>query len=213
MSAFYHDSAAALVEDGRIVMVNEQAERTFGHAASAMVGESVEMLIPERFRDRHGRQVNDYFADPERREMGEGMELLGIRADGSEFPIEIGLNPVTLNGETTVLAAIIDITKRKKAQEALMESEEKFRQMLVQSPLSIEIHNPAGYIEEANQAWMDLWGVKDEEELEALKASWCILEDEQVTSLGVMPAGKPRSTRCWAWTLAWETGRVRPSTI
>ena len=50
-----------------------------------MVGESVEILIPERFRDRHGRQVNDYFADPERREMGEGMELLGIRADGSEI--------------------------------------------------------------------------------------------------------------------------------
>ena len=73
-----------------------------------------------------------------------------------------------------------EITSRKQA-------DEKFRQMVAQSPLSIEIHNPAGYIEEANQAWMDLWGVKDEEELEALKASWCVLEDEQITSLGLMP--------------------------
>ena len=78
-------------------------------------------------------------------------------------------------------------TAKKTAEIKLATSEEKFRQMLVQSPLSIEIHNPAGYIEEANPAWMDLWGVKDEEELEALKASWCILEDEQITSLGMMP--------------------------
>jgi len=157
------DAMVIADEDGRIVMVNEQAERTFGHAASAMVGESVEMLIPERFRDRHGRQVNDYFADPERREMGEGMELLGIRADGSEFPIEVGLSPLETSEGMLVSSVVRDITERKRAADALAEAEERSRLVLESTSEGIFGVDARGQVMFINGAASALVGFRKDE--------------------------------------------------
>ena len=107
--------------DGRITLVNHNAEGLFGYSSAELVGQPLEFLIPARFRDRHPSFVANYFAAPKARSMGTGRELFGLRKDGSEVPIEIGLNPVESAGEWFTLASIIDITERKRSAEVQQE--------------------------------------------------------------------------------------------
>lgn len=99
--------------DGRIVMVNAQTERVFGYAREEMLGQPVEMLVPERLRAAHPTLRGSYFAAPLTRPMGAGRDLYGRRKDGSEVAIEIGLNPIETDEGTMVLSAIVDISDRK----------------------------------------------------------------------------------------------------
>lgn len=113
-------SAMVLVaSDGIIRLANVQACRLFGYPPDGLVGRSVEHLVPERFRAEHPAHRRGYFVDPVVRAMGEGRDLFGLRRDGSEVPIEIGLNPIRTGEGTFVLAAIIDITPRKRSEEML----------------------------------------------------------------------------------------------
>ena len=121
-------TAMLLVNDkGLIEMVNAQAERVFGYAKAELVGQSMEILVPERFRDHHPRLRDEYFSDARARPMGGGRDLFAIRKDGSEFPVEIGLNPVETEDGMMVLSAIVDITDRQQAVASLRMSEERFR--------------------------------------------------------------------------------------
>ncbi len=104
---------------GEIVMVNAEAERVFGYPRAELLGQPVEMLVPERFRDHHPGMRTAFFADPRPRAMGAGRDLYGLKSDGSEFPVEIGLNPIETDEGTMVLSAIVDITERKTAEQAL----------------------------------------------------------------------------------------------
>lgn len=108
--------------DGTVRMANLEAERLFGYARGELVGQPVERLVPERFRREHPAQRGGYFANPSARAMGAGRDLFGLRRDGSEVPIEIGLNPIRANGQTFVLAAVIDITQRKRSEDMLRAS-------------------------------------------------------------------------------------------
>jgi len=102
---------------GRIVLFNAQAEALFGYRRGELIGMSVDMLAPERFRHGHPA-LRAHFSDaPVARAMGAGRDLYGRCKDGSEVPVEIGLNPVTIGGETFTLAAITDISERKRAEE------------------------------------------------------------------------------------------------
>jgi PAS domain S-box-containing protein len=111
-------SAMVLVnERGRITLVNLQAEKLFGYERDELLGESVEMLVPERFRRGHSGLRSFFNESAVARPMGAGRDLYARRRDGGEVPVEIGLNPIQSGGETLTLAAITDITERKRAEE------------------------------------------------------------------------------------------------
>lgn len=104
---------------GKIILVNLQAEKMFGYSRDELLQETIEILVPERFRQSHPGLRHGFFHNPNTRAMGAGRELFGRKKDGSEVPIEIGLNPLEMNGETYVLTSIIDITERKKVEQAI----------------------------------------------------------------------------------------------
>ena len=103
--------------DARIEMVNAQAERMFGYARQEMLGHTIEMLVPERFRRHHPALRTVFVSDPRPRPMGAGRDLYALRKDGSEFPVEIGLNPMETKDGTKVLSAIVDISDRKQKED------------------------------------------------------------------------------------------------
>ena len=106
---------------GEIVLVNAETERMFGYAAEELLGKPIEVLVPARYREQHPALREGFMAKPQRRLMGAGRELLGRRKDGSEFPVEIGLNPIATPQGLLTLSSIVDITDRKKSQEVLLE--------------------------------------------------------------------------------------------
>ena len=115
--------------EGLIALVNAKTEQVFGYPRAALLGRSVEMLVPDRFRDNHAGLRAAFFRNPLARPMGAGRDLYGRRQSGSEFPIEIGLNPIDTDEGTMVLSAIIDITERKAAESSLRESEHRSRSL------------------------------------------------------------------------------------
>lgn len=100
--------------DGRIVMVNTEVERLFGYERSELINQPVDMLVPDKMRDQHARQRREFTAAPETRRMGANRELFGRRKDGSEFAVEVGLNPIPIRDGMMVLSVIVDISERRK---------------------------------------------------------------------------------------------------
>jgi len=113
--------------DGLITMANAQAEKLFGYLREELIGQPVEMLVPERFRTQHSAHRERFSASPEVRLMGAGRELFGRRKDGSEFPVEIALSPAQPSTRPLVLATIADISLRKQAEEGLRRSQIELR--------------------------------------------------------------------------------------
>jgi PAS domain S-box-containing protein len=104
-------------QDGRIQLVNGQLEKLFGYARSELIGQSVDLLIAARYRQEHSAHRMEYFSDSHARPMGAGVELHGVRRDGTEFPAEISLASVETSAGKLVTAAIRDVTDRKRAEE------------------------------------------------------------------------------------------------
>lgn len=100
-------------------MVNTQIEKQFGYTRDELLGKSVDLLVPVSLRDRHRGERVSFMRSPEARSMGAGRELFGVKKDGTLFPVEIGLNPLTSEGSVFVLASIIDITQRTQAEHYL----------------------------------------------------------------------------------------------
>jgi len=103
--------------EGSIALVNAQAERVFGYAREELLGQSIETLIPARVLPRHPELRRGFARAPETRAMGTGRNLFGLRKDGSEVPVEVGLNPISTPDGVFVVASVIDITERRKAED------------------------------------------------------------------------------------------------
>ncbi len=113
---------------GKIVLVNRAVERMFGYRREELLGQAIEILVPDRFRTRHPGDRGGFFAAPRERAMGAGRELFGLRKDGSEIPVEIGLNPIETEEGMFVLSSIVDISARKRAEAEHHELEDQLRQ-------------------------------------------------------------------------------------
>lgn len=145
------DAMVIINQKGIITLVNRQTERLFGHTRDALVGQSVEILVPQRLRDQHVGHRTGYFTDPKVREMGAGLELWGSRADGTEFPIEISLSPLETEEGRFATAAVRDITDRKKAQA-------QFKNLLETAPDAMIIIDRQGIITLVNQQTERVFG-------------------------------------------------------
>jgi PAS domain S-box-containing protein len=128
------DAMVIVDAGGKIVLVNTQAEKLFGYGREELLGQPVEVLVPEPMRARHVRQRDGYLAQPVVRPMGLGLKLYGVRKDGSQFPVEISLSPLETEEGLLVSSAIRDISERKRAQERL----EAFAEQLQRSNRELE---------------------------------------------------------------------------
>ena len=124
------DPIVTVDRDGRIVVVNRQVERVFGYGSEELIGQSVEILLPEHLRGRHVRHRNDYSGNPQVRSMGVGLELVARCKDGGELPVEISLSPVQTTEGAFVTTVIRDISERKKIELALRHHEERLQLLL-----------------------------------------------------------------------------------
>jgi PAS domain S-box-containing protein len=112
------DAMVVVGADGRIDLVNARTETLFGYARSELVGQHLDVLIPERYQRGHAASLRGFFARPDARPMGSGLELFGRRRDGTEVPIEVSLSPLRTDQGVTVSAAIRDISERKRMEAA-----------------------------------------------------------------------------------------------
>jgi PAS domain S-box-containing protein len=146
------DGIVVVDRSGRIVIVNNQTEQIFGYSRDELVGQSIEVLVPDRYRAMHVAHRDGYLDKPKVRPMGAaGMSLTGRKRDGTEFPLEISLSPMQTAEGLLVSAAIRDITERQKV-------EAKFRSLLEAAPYAIVIVNRDGQIVIMNSQAENLFG-------------------------------------------------------
>jgi PAS domain S-box-containing protein len=145
------DGMVIVDQEGRIVMVNAQTEKLFGYTRDELLGQHVELLVPERFRDIHPFHRKQYTKDMPAQAMGPDLDLFARRKDGSEFPVEITLSPMATEEDQLIIAAIRDITQRKRA-------EAQFRGLLESAPDAMVVVDQKGVIQLVNSQTEKMFG-------------------------------------------------------
>ena len=149
--------AIIVVDDrGRITRANPLAERMFRYAPGELIGQPIEVLVPQRFRREHVADRTSYLSEPHTRAMGAGQALTGVRRDGTEFPVEISLSPLRVSGATQVISIVRDLTDRLKA-------EQSFRGFLEAAPDAVVVVDRDGWIRIANPLAESMFGYTRDE--------------------------------------------------
>ncbi|MGB5248088.1 MAG: PAS domain S-box protein [Gammaproteobacteria bacterium] len=196
------DAMVIVDKTGTIVMVNDQAEKTFGYPAAAMTGKSVDMLVPPAVRGHHPGLVDSFFANPVRREMLGGNSLMAAHADGRLFPIEVGLSPLETAEGMLVSSVIRDITERRKAEDELAQQRILLASTIEAIPDIIFVKDSDGRYLQCNPACArfmgrdpaDIIGATDEDLLGAEIAQEFRLRDQQVVDAGKRVTNEERVT-------------------
>jgi PAS domain S-box-containing protein len=155
---FSPDGIVVTDREGRICDANPRARELFGYSQDEFAGLSIDSLVPERFRDRHPGHREEYYAHPKARPMGVGLDLFGLRKDGSEFPVDILLKPTGTASGQIVLSFIRDVSEQRAAQEDARDAAQRFENLFEFSPDGIFVTEPDGIIRSANTCAAELFG-------------------------------------------------------
>lgn len=137
--------------EGRMTRANSQAEALFGYKREELIGQPIEILLPERFRHSHVRHRAGYMAEPRMRKMGKGLDLYGLRKDGNEFPVDIMLSPMQTHEGRNVIAIVRDITQAREAEEALRKSHDE---------LELRVRMRTAELHKANETLLEVVGAE-----------------------------------------------------
>jgi len=144
---------------GLIDLINTAAEQAFGYSRSELLGQPVDILLPERFRTPHSGHHLGFLAAPETRAMGGGREPVGRRKDGGEFPVEIGLSPLSDGEELKVICTVVDVSARRAADHALFESEARLRTATDNAHVGLVVVTKDHRYLYANKAYAEILGL------------------------------------------------------
>ena len=171
------DATLVVGEAGRIVMVNAQVQALFGYGRHELLGQPVELLLPERFRNTHLQHRARYLDDPRARPMGAGLQLYAVTMEGREFPVEISLSPMQSESGMLVTAAVRDISERKHAEEALRAAAARIRDLYDRAPCGYHSLGPDGTFLEINDTELSWLGRTRDEVVGRMKFSDVLTAD------------------------------------
>ncbi|VUD41193.1 Phytochrome-like protein cph1 [Thalassocella blandensis] len=163
---------------GKIIIVNEEAEKRFGYSRDELLGESIEVLVPTTFQQIHNELQGKHFDSPVNAPFSEGKELFGLRHDGSEFPVEITLSPLATKESFFVISIIRDITARKKAEAARLHIEARYRYLVEKLPVGVFRFEAGEHVrwQEINPEMRKLFALSEEDSIEHYELSDFICE-------------------------------------
>src|SRR5215213_1325564 len=175
------DAIVTITPDGIVRWFNRGAERIFGYRAEEVVGQPVTLLMPERYRELCVAGLHRYLQTGEARVVGGTTELVGLRKDGSKFPIEMSLGEILEDGEQLFTGVIRDITERKRTEDALREARDRFRSIFDHAPIGVAMVSLEGRYLQVNRSLCEILGYT-EEELRALTWQEITHPDDLATS-------------------------------
>jgi len=181
---------------GVIRFANREAQRVFGYAQEELIGQSIELLVPHYARQRHTHLRHDVTGPNAHRVMGSGRDLTGLRKDGRQIPMEIGLAPFDTDEGTFVIASIVDISLRRHTEQVLRDAEERFRQLVENiKEAFIILEVPSNRVAYVSRVWADLWG-RPIDDADAYPQLW--VNDITPSAMSTFRIVRPDGTVRWA---------------
>lgn len=151
-------------DEGKMVITNAMVEKLYGYERNELIGQPVEILIPLRFHEKHILHRAEYMKSPRSRQMGSDLELYSIRKDGNEFPVEVSLSYIRVDGKSYVMSFITDITDRKQMEDILRDSEANYRRLFEEDLTGNFIMTPDGNLLTCNLSFARIFGFASVEE-------------------------------------------------